>query len=331
MRRLLVVSLALGLSAPPALPAPGSGTLSGTITVGGRAVSGASVSLVDVQSGAVQSAVAASDGSFSLRLPAGEYVLAAGASSLTVEQAPAVIAVSAGKTTAAAIDLTPTAAPEGQEAGTAGQLHVKHEALGCLIEGEPPLVEAVIDPAGDVARARVYFKSALASGFYFVVMTTTPTGFVGKLPRPKIAASPIHYYVEGATAGGATVKTPVISAVVVKDKAECPTGALVAAAGEGGNVAVYSATTGAQITPAGFAASGVALGVGALALLISSAAAVGITVTVDVFNPKPTPTPTKPPPTPSPTPTPRPTPIPTPEPSPTVRPSATPTPATPSN
>src|SRR5262249_26017847 len=143
--------------------------------------------------------------------------------------------------------------------------------------------------------------------------------FEGKLPRPKIEASPILYYIGAADALGNETKTAQFTAKVVNDKSECPDGNL-AAVGGSGSVPVFSAATGAAITPAGFAASGLAVTAGLLALLLGGAASAGIAATVNVFNPQPTPNPT---PTPSPTPTPKPTPIPTPEPTPTPSPRPT--------
>jgi hypothetical protein len=143
-------------------------------------------------------------------------------------------------------------------------------------------------------------------------MTPSQEGFVGKLPKPKLEASPITYYVEGMSTEFGEARTPEIEALVVRDKEECE--GRVAAIGPPGDVTVFSAATGVAVKPIGFAAGGLLAAGGALLLLAGGAAALGIAAATDVFNPQPTPTPTTAP-TPTPTPViPRPTPTPSPEP-----------------
>jgi hypothetical protein len=326
MRRFLATLLATLLAGPPvgAGSAPTLGTIHGLVTVDGRPLTGAEIALVDLKSGTIRRATSASGGRFALQLPPGDYVVTTESrSGLAISQAPSVVPVRPGETVSARIDLAAVPGPAGDTPIVSEGLSITHSPVGCLLEGEFPLLDANIEPAASVAEARLYFKSALSSGFYFVKMTAGSGNFVGKLPRPKIEASPILYYVAASTAGSAEVKTREHSAIVVKSKQSCKEA--LAAIGPGGAVQVYSAATGAAITPAGFAASGLALTAGTLALLVGSAAAAGISATVNVFNPEPTPSPTPTArPTPTPTPTPIPSPTPTPTPSPTSPPCVTP-------
>ncbi len=322
MRRAIAFLLAALLVAPPAHSATAAtvGTVQGVVTVDGRPLQGVSLAFVDVRSGAIRRSVSAGQGAFAVQLAPGDYVVAAeSGAGLAVGRGPAVVGVRAGQTAAVAFDLTalpgaalPSPAPDDA-------LAISHAPVACLVAGEYALIEAGIEPAAGVAKARVYFRSVLASGFYFVEMTHDEGRFVGKLPRPKIEASPIVYYIGAINAKAAETRTPQYAATVVSNKSECA--GPVAAIGGPGSVQVFSAATGAAVTPAGFAASGLALTAGLLALILGSAAAAGISATVDVFNPQPTPAPT---PTPSPTPTPKPTPIPTPTPSPEPTPTPPP-------
>jgi hypothetical protein len=326
MRQCLAALVAAVLVVPPGplRAAPLLGRVEGIVTVEGRPLTGLQVTLVELDSGAMHRATSGRDGMYALRLAAGRYVVTTeNRSGLVVGRGPALVSVSAGGTAMASLDLLGLPAPLPEEGG--GELAIDHTPVGCLIAGQYAAIDAGLAPAESVTRARVYFKSALGSGFYFVEMTAGEDGrFMGKLPRPKVEASPILYYVEAASVRG-DVKTPQYSATVVATEAECPAGALVAPIGPPGAVQVYSAATGAAITPAGFAASGIAVTVGALAALLGSAAAAGISATVNVFNPAPTPSPTPTPsPAPTPTPTPRPTPIPSPSPIPSPRPTPTP-------
>ena len=80
-------------------------------------------------------------------------------------------------------------------------------------------------------------------------------GFSGKLPRPKIEASPVTYYIQATTTEFGDAQIAEISAIVVNDAGECEDKAL-APIGPPGEVTVFSAATGAAIAPAGFAAGG---------------------------------------------------------------------------
>src|SRR5262249_25006851 len=149
---------------------------------------------------------------------------------------------------------------------TSTEIH--HEPVGCFIAGQFPLLDAQIEPAASVARARVYFKATGSDNWYYVEMTPAEAGFVGKLPRPKLEASPIGYYLQATTPEFGESQTPEVSAIVVVDPKDCPNDKKVAAIGPPGEVTVFSAATGAALAPLGFAAGGLALTAGTLALLL---------------------------------------------------------------
>jgi hypothetical protein len=206
--------------------------------------------------------------------------------------------------------------------GTGAQ--ILFEPVTCFVAGEFPLLDTGIEPVASVARARVYFKGSVGDSYYYIEMSFDQSQgrYLGKLPRPRVEASPITYYVQSTTTEFEESQTQEIEALVVQDKAECGD-RKVAAIGPAGAVTVFSAATGASIiAPAGFAAVAASgLAVGAITVIAAAAAAAGVvggvvvappgggggvTPPPIVISPSPIPTPT---PFPSPTPVPVPTPI----------------------
>jgi hypothetical protein len=214
-------------------------------------------------------------------------------------------------------------APTDLPSAPATATTINHEAIGCFIAGQFPLVDAKIEPSNSVARARVYFKAASASAWFYVEMTPAEGGFVGKLPRPKITASPITYYLQATTTEFGDTQTAEILSKVVEEATDCESDKRIAPIGPPGEVTVFSAATGSAVAPAGFAAGGLALTAGTLVLVLGGAVAAGVATVVVVTQPSAEPPVTQPPvteppstiPTPVP-PSPSPTPEPEPEPSP---------------
>ena len=349
MKRTACVLLALVMAAPPidVVSAPELGTIKGAVTVSSRPVRGVSLAFVDLASGSIYRATSEETGAFQAHVPAGRYVLTTeNGAGLSVGRAPSMIAVLAGQVSLADVDLAPIA---GASIGGGGQTpppstdsqlpstpdnptstNIRHDPIGCFVAGQFPLLEAQIEPAGSVARARAYFKAVGSDNWYYVEMTPAEAGFVGKLPRPKLEASPITYYLQAATTDFGESRTPEIDAIVVAEAKDCPDDKKVAGIGPPGEVTVFSAATGAAIAPVGFAAGGLALTAGTLALLLGGAAAVGIGTAVVVNTETTTTTTTTttiPVVTPTPAPTPTPSPSPTPEPSPKPCPLCPPLPA----
>ena len=340
IRRETAVLLTILLTLPPAeMIAAASGTIEGSVTVADRPLRGATLAFIDLASGAVHRASSDATGHFAASVPAGQYaVTAENSAGLVVERAPAAIVVGSGSRVVADVRLL--AMPGAMAQDAAAQVEappqmptppsepvtattILHDPIGCMIAGQFPLVNARIEPAAGVARARVYFRSSQSPNWYYVeMMPAEGGGFSGKLPRPRLEASPVTYYIQATTTEFGDAQTAEISSIVVEDAGECEDRAL-APIGPPGEVTVFSAATGAAIAPAGFAAGGLALTLGTVALLIGGAAAVGITAGITVFNPEPEPSP---PPPASPTPPPPPTP---PSPSPSPSPEPTPPPSTP--
>ena len=335
----LIVILALPTGTATATASAALGTLKGTITIQGRPVTGISLALVEIDSGSVHRVTSGAQGHFEAAVAPGRYVVSAeGQGGIVVAEAPAQVPIVAGRVASARIDLAPVQVPEGGAAGapppgadkpitgkrltaSEGDTTLTHDGVTCFIAGEFPLLDATINPAPNVARARIYFKSALVSNYYYVEMTPAEGKFFGKLPRPRVEASPVTYYVQATTTDFTEMQLQEVPALVVATREDCPDDKI-AAIGPPGEVTVFSAATGLAIAPAGFAAGAAGLlGLGGLALLLGGAAAAGLVTTVVVFppetppaipTPEPTPTPTEEPPPPAPTSTPSPEPTPEP-------------------
>ena len=310
MRRAAASLLALLLALPAghAGAVPSTGTIQGVVRLEGRPLSGVTVAFIELQSGSVVRATSGGDGGFTAAAPAGEYaVTTESQAGLTVGQAPVRVAVADGRVASADVELVAvasalsqeplaegqaTAPPvEGQAAPVAPQVpgapvfaetsgtgaQILFEPVTCFVAGEFPLLDAGIEPIASVARARVYFKGAAGTSFYYVEMGQETGRYFGKLPRPRVEASPITYYVQSTTTEFDESQTGEIEAIVVKDKVECGD-RKVAAFGPAGAVTVFSASTGASIlAPAGFAAAAATgLAVGAVTVIAGGAAVAGI-------------------------------------------------------
>ena len=317
LRRAAHVFLALLLVCPAGLgaAAPSTGTIQGSVKLQGRPLSGVTVAFIELQSGSVVRAVSSADGGFSTVAPTGEYaVTTESQAGLAVGHAPVRVAVADGRVASADVELVSVASamtqdPAAAGAGAAGaaaasaaqapaadaqappaatQAPVYAQTTGtgaqiqftpvtCFIAGEFPLLDASIEPAASVARARAYFKGAAGDAFYYVENTLTEGRYFFKLPRPRVEASPITYYLQSTTTEFEESQTQEIEAIVVQDKSECGD-RVIAAIGPAGPVTVFSAATGAAIlAPAGFAAvTASGLAVGLITVLAALAAAAGV-------------------------------------------------------
>src|SRR5687768_14611167 len=313
IRRVTALLLILLLTLPTAdVIAAASGTIEGSVTVADRPLRGATLAFIDLSSGAVHRASSDAAGYFAASVPAGQYaVTAENGAGLVVDQAPATIVVGGGRRVVADIRLlampgamtqdavaqvaVPPAAMPGAPIEPVTATTILHDAIGCMIAGQFPLVNARIEPAASVARARVYFRSSQSPNWYYVeMMPAEGGGFSGKLPRPKIEATPVTYYIQATTTEFGDAQIGEISSKVVNEADECEDDKAVAPIGPPGEVTVFSAATGASIAPAGFAVGGLALTLGTIALLVGGATALGITAAITVFNPEPEPSPTPP-------------------------------------
>ena len=285
----ITISMLLALSPLPVWTAPSAGTVQGLVTVEGRPLSGLGLALVDLNSGEIHRAKSGAGGAFSLSVAPGEYVLTnVSGAGLAISRAPARVVVQSGRIASASIDLmrlpvvweqdpaqTPPTGP--QQSG-----NITHDPIGCIVAGQFPLIDATLDPPGNIARARVYFKSALGDDYFFVEMTPAPPPpeglFNGKLPKPQLAASPITYHIMTTTTDFVESLTPDYQAIVVSDESECPEKVRVAPIGPPGAVTVFSAASGGIVSGAVLGGGAALIAGGTLAAILVGGAIVAGTV-----------------------------------------------------
>ena len=118
---------------------------------------------------------------------------------------------------------------------------INHQPIDCFVKDRFPQLEAEVQPALDVTRIRIFFKSARADDFHYVPMVLTQGRFLGKLPRPREKAQSVTYYIEIAGADGTVRKTPEITGQVAKSVEACPAGSRIADAAEESDVRVWTA------------------------------------------------------------------------------------------
>jgi hypothetical protein len=167
-------------------------------------------------------------------------------------------------------------------AGAAQTLRIEHDGVGCVVAGQYPRLEARVEPAASVGRARVQFRSEGSPVWYFVDMALSGESYVGTLPKPRPSLKRFAYYIEVAGTQLETVRTGDFTPVVVSGAAECDPKAALAGVATAGPSAV-GAPVGAPPVPPGFAPLGVPVAAGSSAAAgaaagggISTAAIVGI-------------------------------------------------------
>ena len=152
---------------------------------------------------------------------------------------------------------------------------IDHKAVGCIVVGKYPKMNACFTPAADLARSRVYFRPEGASGWYYVEMKADESCFAGTLPKPgkKLVGKKIEYYVEAQNKAFEPARTAEFGPVVVKSAQECKKDVPVAPFLNNATVAVFPAL------PAGFVGGGI--GTAAIVgIAAAGAAAAGTAVAV---------------------------------------------------
>src|SRR6185503_17607603 len=115
-------------------------------------------------------------------------------------------------------------------------------------------------PAEGVARARVYFRAAGTSAWYFVAMKPVAGVLQGALPKPSKTTKAIEYYVEAVDKSFREARSAEFQPSVVQQGEACPNGRMLATALASAPVAL-GAGAGAPAVPAGFANAGI-VGIG---------------------------------------------------------------------
>jgi len=137
----------------------------------------------------------------------------------------------------------------------AQRISIDHVPVGCIVAESFPVLEARLDPAAGVSRARLFFRGGGTQYWYYVDMRPVESSFVATLPKPKRSLSRIDYYIEALGREFETNRTPEHSPVVVERAGECRSEEPVAMATGTASV-VLGAAEGAPAVPLGFARAG---------------------------------------------------------------------------
>src|SRR5215831_16678554 len=154
-------------------------------------------------------------------------------------------------------------------AGAQG-LEVEHKAVGCIVVGKYPRMNACFEPKQGFARGRVYFRPEGVPTWYYVEMKSDTPCFAGILPKPgkKLVGQKIDYYVEGQDKSLNSGRTQEYAPIVVRTERECKKDV---------TVAVFPAL------PAGFVAGGIGTGA-VLGIAAAGAAVAGTAVAISNNN-----------------------------------------------
>ena len=188
------------------------------------------------------------------------------------------------------------------QARSAGGLQVNVDPTqACILAGQYPQFQGAILPMDGVTRSRLFFHSALAPDFYYVEAVLEGGRYVARLPRPRLEAGPLSFYLEATKNDFSQGRSSEGTAIVVRKIEECPADRKPAPVAPGGPVSVFD-VAGNPAFPAGFegltgvAAAAGGTGVGSAAgagagfptstagLITLGAIAVGITTIVIVTN-----------------------------------------------
>ena len=163
--------VAVGLLSAQVLLGATQGGVKGRVLINLQAVEGIPLTLVNVATGQSYTVRTARDGSYSLSLPNGSYVVSSsGVRGLAIGKAPVLIQVSGGRFASANIEMARALV---QESGTS----IFHNPIGCVAQNEFPVFDSTFQPAGSVVSARLYFKSNLSDEWFYTEFQTLSGDF----------------------------------------------------------------------------------------------------------------------------------------------------------
>jgi hypothetical protein len=153
----------------------------------------------------------------------------------------------------ASVPLLDASAPPARAQAAEGVV-IRHDAVGCMVAGRHPRLEACLDPAGAVSRARVSFRMRGGTHWYTVDMAAEGACHAALLPRPKPSTEGVDYYIEVLDRDFRETRTPEHAPRVVSAAEGCDQA--VAGATATASV-VVGAPAGAPLVPAGFSPVGI--------------------------------------------------------------------------
>src|SRR5262245_54137400 len=158
-------------------------------------------------------------------------------------------------------------------------LEIDHKAVGCIVVGKYPKMNACFTPAANLAKSRVYFRPEGAPSWYYVEMKSDQPCLTGILPKPgnKLVGKHVEYYLEAQNKAFNPSRTAEYAPIVVKSAQECKKDIPIAPFLNNATVAVFPSV------PAGFVGAG---GIGAAATvgIVGAGAAAATTAVVVASN-----------------------------------------------
>jgi hypothetical protein len=157
-------------------------------------------------------------------------------------------------------------------------LEIDHKAVGCIVVGKYPKMNACFTPVASLARSRVYFRPEGTPSWYYVDMKSDQPCLSGTLPRPgkKLVGKKVEYYLEAQDKAFTPSRTAEYAPIVVRSAQECKKNVPVAPFLNNATVAVFPSV------PAGFVGGGI--GTAAVVGIVGAGAAVAGTTAVIVSN-----------------------------------------------
>jgi hypothetical protein len=134
---------------------------------------------------------------------------------------------------------------------------IDHQAMGCVVADHFPALQARLEPADQVTRARAYFRAGASPAWYYVEMKPHEGQYRGVLPKPKKSLKRIDYYLEVTDRAAGVARTQEYSAEVLPDLGTC-NGAMMAAGAVGTGSITVAAVGSAPAVPVGFSSTGIA-------------------------------------------------------------------------
>ena len=159
------------------------GGVKGRVLVNLQGIEGIPLTLVNVATGQSFSVRTARDGSYSVSLPNGSYVISSpGIRGLSIGKAPLLIQVTSGRFASADVELARAMVQGAATGGTS----IFHNPIGCVASNQFPVFDIAFQPAGSVVSARLYFKSNLSDEWFYTEFQTLS----GNFPKYKWTMTP---------------------------------------------------------------------------------------------------------------------------------------------
>src|SRR6476646_5887908 len=157
-------------------------------------------------------------------------------------------------------------------------LEIDHKAVGCIVVGKYPKMNACFTPTASFARGRVYFRPEGTPTWYYVDMKSDQPCLTGILPRPgkQLVGKHVEYYLEAQNKSFVPSRTAEYAPIVVRSAQECKKEVPVAPFLNNATVAVFPSV------PAGFVGGGI--GTAAVVGIVGAGAAAATTTAIVVSN-----------------------------------------------